>query len=155
MALSIQVPPPLHCLLSHKLPNNCFSSGNQILKQLHIGTKQLYPQRRRSANYSLPSYGKYSEFHESNGNKNTHHSEEGTIKKMEVEIRWRLENDINVVEPLALLELIDVDIHRLGIGYRFQESTNKALDRVALLLQYSSTKLILNDQHKILHNSIE
>ncbi|KAL0437615.1 UNVERIFIED_CONTAM: Isoprene synthase, chloroplastic [Sesamum radiatum] len=48
---------------------------------------------------------------------------------MEDEVRCMLEN--GDVEPLVLIELID-DIDRLGIAYRFQETIDRALERILL-----------------------
>ncbi|KAL0391119.1 UNVERIFIED_CONTAM: Isoprene synthase, chloroplastic [Sesamum calycinum] len=66
--------------------------------------------------------------------------EEDARKKMEDEVRCMLENED--VEPLVLIELID-DIDRLGIAYRFQETIDRALERV--LLQSSQVEQKMHD----------
>lgn len=47
------------------------------------------------------------------------------------------------MEPLRLLELVD-DIERLGLGYKFEESINRALERVKLL---DSSPKLQNNLH--------
>ncbi|KAL0457937.1 UNVERIFIED_CONTAM: Isoprene synthase, chloroplastic [Sesamum latifolium] len=59
---------------------------------------------------------------------------------MEDEVRCMLEN--GDVEPLILIELID-DIDRLGIAYRFQETIDRALERI--LLQSSQVEQKMNE----------
>ncbi|KAI3460807.1 hypothetical protein Pfo_017470 [Paulownia fortunei] len=147
MAHSIQI--HQFYFFNHNLPKN--TTLNIILPkkkfplkwQIQCTATKQYNHPRRSANYQ-PSSWSY-EFLESIGHQNNHvlEAEEETIKKMEEEVRCMLENE--GVEPLALLELID-DIHRLGMGYRFQESTNRTLGRI--LLQSSQIK---QKMHKSLH----
>ncbi|GER49943.1 terpene synthase 3 [Striga asiatica] len=62
---------------------------------------------------------------------------------MEMEIRWLLENEC--LEESELLELID-DIHRLGLGYKFQKHTEKAIS--SLLISIPSRQA----NHKIFHD---
>ncbi|KAK4441773.1 Isoprene synthase, chloroplastic [Sesamum alatum] len=51
------------------------------------------------------------------------------VKELEDEVRCMLEN--KGVEPFVLIELID-DIERLGIAYQFQETIDRALERILL-----------------------
>ncbi|KAL8522791.1 hypothetical protein ACS0TY_012941 [Phlomoides rotata] len=63
---------------------------------------------------------------------------------MEEEVRCMLENEY--LEPLTLLELID-DIHRLGLSYRFLESSRKALCRMSLHQPSKVEQNIHNNLH--------
>ncbi|KAL0418836.1 UNVERIFIED_CONTAM: Isoprene synthase, chloroplastic [Sesamum radiatum] len=100
---------------------------------------------QQSVSYQ-PSSWSY-DFIQSIGNDHMNHVmeiEEDARKKMEDEVRCMLENED--VEPLVLIELID-DIDRLGIVYRFQETIDRALERV--LLQSSQVE---QKMHENLHS---
>ncbi|KAL2524574.1 Alpha-humulene/(-)-(E)-beta-caryophyllene synthase [Abeliophyllum distichum] len=52
---------------------------------------------------------------------------ESSIKKLEETVKYML--DDGSMEPLDILQLID-DIHQLGLGYRFRESTKCAINKI-------------------------
>ncbi|KAL0437618.1 UNVERIFIED_CONTAM: Isoprene synthase, chloroplastic [Sesamum radiatum] len=94
---------------------------------------------RQSVSYQ-PSSWSY-DFIQSIGDDRMNHVmevEEDAGKKMEDEVRCMLEN--GDVEPLVLIELID-DIDRLGIAYRFQETIDRALERILLRSSHVEQKM--------------
>ncbi|KAL2547807.1 Isoprene synthase [Forsythia ovata] len=52
---------------------------------------------------------------------------ESNIKKLEEAVKYMLDDEGTL--PLEILQLID-DIQHLGLGYRFRESTNCALNKI-------------------------
>nr|GMD37792.1 isoprene synthase, chloroplastic-like [Ipomoea batatas] len=102
------------------------NSGVSCPRQLRClaSSAQNQETARRSANYQ-PSSWSYDEYLvDTTTNDSKLRIQEDARKKLEEEVRNVLED--GKLETLALLELID-DIQRLGLGYKFRESTSTSL----------------------------
>ncbi|PIN09580.1 Isoprene synthase [Handroanthus impetiginosus] len=105
--------------------------ANAHLEEGISSEKDAFSQRfcqninRKLVNYKPSSWSL--ELLESFGNYREMEVEKVTIKKLEEEVRCMLDDHSG--DPLELLELID-DIHRVGLGYRFREDTNRAIQRI-------------------------
>ncbi|XP_019194049.1 PREDICTED: isoprene synthase, chloroplastic-like isoform X1 [Ipomoea nil] len=111
-------PPPLTLLLNR----NTVSCPPQL--RCLASSEHNQETARRSANYQ-PSSWSYNDLVDTTTNDDSKlRIQEGARKKLEEEVRNVL--DDGKLEPVAMLELID-DIHRLGLGYKFRESTSTSL----------------------------
>ncbi|KAG8370645.1 hypothetical protein BUALT_Bualt13G0004800 [Buddleja alternifolia] len=140
-----------YCCFNHEIFRNnvketlpkYYRLSRKIPRAATIQCHQPTTPHRRTANTYKPSSWNY-EFLEFSGNGNHVTVEKETIKQIEDEVRSMLEKEGDV-EPLTLLELID-EIYRLGVGYRFQETIKRALER--MLLQSSK---VMQKIHNSLH----
>nr|GMC72873.1 isoprene synthase, chloroplastic-like [Ipomoea batatas] len=95
---------------------------------------------RRSANYQ-PSSWNYDDLVNITINDLELGIEEEVRKKLEGEVRYVL--DEGKLEVVALLELID-DIRRLGLGYKFKESSSRALAKLRMSQGQEATNMNLH-----------
>ncbi|CAA2979587.1 Isoprene synthase, chloroplastic [Olea europaea subsp. europaea] len=93
-----------------------------------VANKQIdYSITKKASSYYKPSSWSH-EFMMSVGDDNWKEvSKESSIKKLEEAVKYMLDDER--MEPLDILQLID-EIQRLGLGYRFRESTKCALGRI-------------------------
>ncbi|CAI9759952.1 unnamed protein product [Fraxinus pennsylvanica] len=93
-----------------------------------VANKQIeYSTTKRTSGYYKPSSWSH-EFMISVGDDHGKEvSKESSVKKLEEAVKYMLADE--GMKPLDTLQLID-DIQRLGLGYRFRDSTKSALDRI-------------------------
>ncbi|CAI9759955.1 unnamed protein product [Fraxinus pennsylvanica] len=106
-----------------------------------VANKQTnYSITKRASGYYKPSSWSH-EFMMSMGDDHRKEVKVSSIKKLEEAVKYMLDDE--GMEPLDTLQLID-EIQRLGLGYRFRESTKSALDKILC-----SEKVIKKMDHSI------